>query len=117
MEAARSWSRRRDLGRIVAFMGEGDGTRVAGLRAQRSLTQPGGHGSDTPSSRAALPNGYGVLRDGKSSEMYLGKKGRVPPCRLTMLVLSSSSVMSTESLCLVDLQPVSSSKGPSQGFR
>lgn len=43
---------------------------------QTSLTQPGGNRSDSPRSRAALPNGYGVLGDGESTEM-LGGGGAV----------------------------------------
>lgn len=62
-EAARSWSRRRDLGKIAGSISSRDHIQVPDLCVQRSLTQPGGHGSDSPRSGAALLNGYGVLGD------------------------------------------------------
>lgn len=62
-EVARSWSRRRDLGRMAGFMSSRDQTHAPDLRVLGSLTQPGGHRADSPRSRAALLNGYCVLGD------------------------------------------------------
>lgn len=50
---------------------------------QTSLTQPGGNRSDSPRSRAALPNGYGVLGDGESTEMLGGGGGSSPVRRVS----------------------------------
>lgn len=60
-EVARSWSRRRDLGRMGGFMSSRDHAHAPDLGVQGSLTQPGGHRADSPRSGAALLNGYRVL--------------------------------------------------------
>lgn len=72
-EGARSWSRRRDLGRMAGFVSSGEQSHAPDLCVQGSLTQPGGHRADPPRSRAALLDGYCVLGD----ETVLRRSGTV----------------------------------------